>query len=546
MLVSYSDTSGAIGLTPTPSTFIAGGAVVASDPVNHTGFSSELFWAAYPFALAGINALADFWIASATQRLLALTTDGVLFKSSGGAFSTVQMASVMQDDAAMIVVGGQETGETGGKINRKAFIFDNGHSKIQVLTGDANSTTDFGGWNSNTNIPQDWTGGILGGASVSPPRGGIIHKERLWCWATPSGPHNIYASSLTDQENFKNAVAGQFEYVQAIGVGTGIRIAACASFKGMLFAFKYPRGIYFLDDTDVDAANWRWNPVTDAVGVCDSPYSVIVLDDDVLFMDANGHLNFLSAVTQQGVSSSDLTAALNLQQWTRDHINHGRLGRMVSCYYPAKKLVMIGVSSLTSLKNDLRLYLDFSNAEAEGQVVRISYSYRDINQALSIRRDTTGDGTQKPILGDDTGIVWKMDQPGKTKTGFPGVGRAHYQYNRTDFSHIDPVFGQRRKLFDALSIQFKPVGSWNLSVDSIIDGRYQETLLFSMGSRGFILDSSHLDVDKLSGDAVTVTRRRMTGSGYWLSLGGFVSGEGQDFSIVKHYVNIRPGGEEQR
>jgi len=139
-----------------------------------------------------------------------------------------------------------------------------------------------------------------------------------------------------------------------------------------------------------------------------------------------------------------------------------------------------------------------------------------------------------------------MDQAGKTKVGFPGVGQARYQYNRTDFSHLDPSLGQKRKLFDALTIQFKPTGLWNLSVDSIIDGRYHETLLFSMGNSAFILGTSHLGIDKLGGGGITTVRRRMTGSGYWLSLAGYVSGEGQDFSVVKHYVNMRPGGEEQR
>jgi len=95
---------------------------------------------------------------------------------------------------------------------------------------------------------------------------------------------------------------------------------------------------------DVDYLNWRWNPVW-MLSASVIPDSVIVLDDDVLFIDANGHINFLSAVTQMGVASSDLTATLNLQQWTRDHINLARLNRMTSCTTRQKKLAILGMSS---------------------------------------------------------------------------------------------------------------------------------------------------------------------------------------------------------
>lgn len=481
-----------------------------------------------------VIALADYWTTTATQRLLALGSDGVLYKSSGGFFTPITMASTMQDTyGAMIVVGGQETAGA----PRKAFVFDNGNTRIQTLSGDGVATTDFGnGWDTTTNIPLDW--------AVNPPRGAVIHKERLWPWAPANAPHNIYASRIGDHENFKNAVGGQFEYVQEIGTGTGIEIAAAASFKGMLFVFKYPRGIWFLDDTDVDYLNWRWNLVSDAVGVANSPHSVLVLDDDVMFVDPNGHIHFLSAVTQQGVRTSDLTAALNLQQYTRENINLTRLSQITSVWYPAKKLAMIGVPPIGSEQNGLRYYFDFSTATEAGQTVRISYTYRDVNRVLAIRQDEI-DGIQKPIFADENGLVWKMDQPNKTKTGFPNAGQARYQYSATDFSHLATELANKRKLFDAMTINFNPVGQWNLGVDSIIDGEYHETLYFSMGGGTSVLGTFRFG-ERFGGGSIQTNRRRMTGHGYWLGIGGFVSGEGHDFSVAKHIINFRVGGEEQR
>lgn len=526
VLIAYGDGDNASGVHASPSELT--GTVTASCAVG-----SEFFYGTLPFQQAKPNALADYWPTAAVQRLLAVGSDGIVYKSSGAEFTSLAMATVLADAAAMIVIGGQETAGA----PRKAFFFDSGNNRIQTLTGDGSSTTDFGnGWNTSTNIPVDW--------ATNAPRGGVIHKERLWCWAPANAPHNVYASKLRDHENFKNAVGGTFEYVQEIGTGTGLRLAAFASFKGMLFAFKYPRGIWFLDDTDVDYLNWRWNLVTDSVGVADSPYSVIVLDEDILFIAPDGHLHFLSAVTQQGITSADLTAKSNLQQWTRDNLNLNRLSRMTSTWYGAKKLAMIGLSSPEATANNLRVFLDFSNASDTG-IVRMSYSHRDVNRVLTVRRDSSTSGYQRPIFGDDDGLIWLMDQESKQKVGVPNVGQARYQYSPTDFSHVDPSLANKRKLFDALTVTFNPTGAWNIAIDTIIDGNYHETIYFSMGGGASVLGEFQFG-GHLGGDTITTNRRRMTGHGYWLSLAGWVQGEGHDFSVANHLVNFRVGGEEQR
>lgn len=526
VIVAVGDDSNGSGITSTHTEIVR-------DSTLAFGFSTNLFSGPLPFGTVAPNALSDYWVNSTTQRLLALGSDGIVYKSSGAAFTPLAMASVMTNNPGMIVIGGQEAA---GR-NRKAFFFDSGNTRIQTLTADGVATTDFGGWDTATNIPLDW--------ATNPPRGGVIHKERLWCWAPNNAPHNIYASKLRDHENFKNAVGGLLEYVQEIGTGKGLRIAAAVSFKGMLFVGKYPQGIYYLDDTDVDYLNWRWNLVSDAVGVADSPNSMIVLDDDVAIVDPSGHVHFLSAITQQGVATSDMTAKFNLQQWTKENVNLNQLHKMSSCWYGGKKVLFLGVCSIDQTSNNLRLMLDFSNAFDEGQTVRVSYSHRDINRVLATRRDGLTNGNLRPIFGDDDGKIWLMDQDAKIKVGVPNAGLARYQYNPTDFSHLDGSLANKRKIFDALTIVFNPTGSWNLAVDSVIDGRYQETLYFSMGGAASVLGTFALG-ERLGGGTITTSRRRMTGHGYWLSLGGYVASEGHDFSVAKHLVNFRLGGEEQR
>jgi hypothetical protein len=162
-----------------------------------------------------------------------------------------------------------------------------------------------------------------------------------------------------------------------------------------------------------------------------------------------------------------------------------------------------------------------------------------------VRRDSTADGVQRPIFAEDDGIVWKTTVGSKTKVGVPNAGQARYQYNPTNLGFVDPSLANRRKIFDALTITFSPVGSWNLSVDSIIDGNYKETLHFSMGGSASVLGTFRFG-ERFGGGSITTNRHRMTGSGYWLSLAGWVQGDGHDFSIATHLVNFRVGGEEQR
>jgi len=200
---------------------------------------TELFYSPYPFGTASVNALADYWINSTTQRLLALAQDGVVYKSSGGAFSPLTMATVMQDDTGVIVVGGQETGEFGGHNQRKAFVFDNGHSKIQTSRG-----RDRDDGLRRLEQHDEHPAGLDPGCGREPrchaasrrsdPQGAVVVLGDPW-W---SSQH--LREQARDHETFKNAVGGQFEYVQAIGVGTGIRNRRLRQLQGHAVRLQVP------------------------------------------------------------------------------------------------------------------------------------------------------------------------------------------------------------------------------------------------------------------------------------------------------------------
>jgi len=84
ILIAYADQGNAVGVTPNPTALVAGGTTSNPFSVNAHDvlLCTELFYSPYPFGTASVNALADYWINSTTQRLLALAQDGVVYKSS--------------------------------------------------------------------------------------------------------------------------------------------------------------------------------------------------------------------------------------------------------------------------------------------------------------------------------------------------------------------------------------------------------------------------------------------------------------------------------
>ena len=112
-----------------------------------------------------------------------------------------------------------------------------------------------------------------------------------------------------------------------------------------------------------------------------------------------------------------------------------------------------------------------------------------------------------------------------------------------DLSHIDPLLAAKRKIFDFLELLVEPKGNWNLSVDVIIDGETHETVQFNMGAEGSTLGSFVLNTNKLGGNEILNKRKQLTGTGNRISLIGYNSGDGQDFSVAKFLLYYRQAGE---
>lgn len=457
----------------------------------------------------------DFWPSSGVQRMVVLTSDGKLLKDTGsGAFGTTLKSGLNTTGIVPVFVEG---GIEAAGNDRKLFVFT-GSNKVQVLAADGATTHDI------TTPPADWGSAF--------PTTGTIHESRLMGAGNSNDPHRVYYSTAGDQEDFTGAGSGTI----SVYPGEGERIVQIMSYKGLLIVWKYPVGIYLIDTSNPDPANWRVQRLTKNVGGV-SPMGGVPTDDDVLFVDAALNIHALSAVKEFGdLADSNLARQDHIYAFLQDNINLARLSFIRGVYYPGKRELHFAMASQGSSVNDVRFVIDFNT-----QTPRFRYSDRDVCEGLWLRKDSNT--VPRLTAGDNAGFVWNLDQTSKLKdgAGYP----ASFQTPSLDFSYIDEKLGTVRKIGQFLELEVAPTGNWNLQVDVIWDGEVVQTVNFNMGSTGAALGSFVLGTDKLAGDQILTRKKRIVGSGRRLSLAGSNTGAGEDFAVGKFYLHCLVGDERE-
>ena len=398
-------------------------------------------------------------------RVITAALSGNLFKDlpfqggNTGDLDSVTLASGLSTTrhrGKFVPAGKENSGQL-----RKLFYF-NGVDPVQMISGDAGSAVVLAG------PPADWTGSD----GTKQPVNGIVHQGALFGFGNLNDPHRIYRSQTADHTQFTGGDSGQYPIASSIGE----RLYGAAQYQGVLFLWKYPRGIFYFDDTDPNFLNWSYHIRSEALGCAPSPHAVLPIDEDVLFCNSDGHFHLLSAVDSLGGQrASDLTRTYGLHDWMRDNVNTQALDQLTSAWDPATKIASFGCRSLaaTSPDNDLLLRWDFGQV-LRGGVPRFSYSNLWKPNALSIKRRNY---TDRPAL-----------MIGETSTSF-FVDPFNYGYRSVfgvlqgvpqtitvtgyDFSDQDPAMKNRRKHYRALELVFgaeSEVLSIPVSVQVALDG----------------------------------------------------------------------------
>ena len=471
-------------------------------------------------AIAGaptIRAGYDWWPTPSTQRMIVYTGDRLLKDSGDGTFSTTLASGLTASDVCVFVEGGKEAAAQ----DKKLFMFT-GTNQVKVLAGDGAIASDI------ASPAADW--------ATSFPTFGVNHENRMWAFGNVNDPHRVYYSDPTNHEDFAGPNAGSL----AIYPGEGQRLIGGVSFKNhLLILWKYPKGIYLVDTSNADPANWRVTRHTGEIG-SGSPRGIIVVEDDVWFVDQVGQIQRLSSVQEFGsIGSATLSDIDDMNAYMRRKYDIAQQAEKVQAvYYARKREVHFAVPSEASTINDRRLVVDLSKTPA----LRWRESDRDIVTALWSR--VGPDKVQQLVAGDDQGFVWLLDRPEKNKDGAGYLTEIQTAY--LDFSWEDPRLAAKNKNGQFLELVFDSLGAWKLEVDVLWDGVWRQTMTFDMGAKGATLGEFVLDEDALVESNVMAVRHRLEGSGKYLSLVFRNNNADEDFSIAKVLVSFQVGDERAR
>lgn len=515
---------GALGLvTDLPYTSLPPNSFIEAYNIDMSGGNVATALGATKFnstALTGsVLCLFDWEPTSGNQRTVAVTSDGKVWRDVGnGTFNSYTPIKTGLGTLSLENVKIVEGGATDTTTNKKLFIF-NGASQVQVIDGDGSSTADI------ATPAADW--------ATYYPTGGLIHAGRLFAWGNGNGPHNLYYSLASNHEVFAGGTSGVFSVFP--GDGTGIKTAI--SYKGRLFIFKSPYGVYWLDDTqDVsDPAKWLIRKLDNEFGVA-SPHSVIQVLNDLLAGNSTGSITSLQATDAFGdLEAGDILSNAKIENHVRTSINKSGVGLMYALYYPEKKQAMFTYRGVSSSAIDRILTLDIATGTP-----RIYWNTRNAPVCLALRKDTYG--IKRPIYGDSSGFVYLMEQ-----SSYSVSGSAYTSYFRTpdmDLGFTDSKLASINKNFEWLELVFDQTGSWNVTADIYIDGIRKETVNFAQAT-GAVLDSFILDTDVLGGSVTRQIRKRIHGYGRRIGIRVFNNTINRYFKIQGMIIGFRPAAEDQ-
>lgn len=479
-------------------TYFADGALYA-DP----GYASN----------SNILAGCDWFPQNSVQRMLVYTDDGRILRDTGtGLFSTVVSSGLSGNCVPVFVPGGSESSGS----ERKLFMF-NGANSPQVLSGDALVTSNI------STPPADW--------SVNKPTFGVVHEGRLWAGGNSNAPHTLYYSQLTNHENFTGSGSG----VLTVYPGVGERLIAAASYKGLLIVWKYPYGIYAVNTTDPDPTKWNVQTISQSIGAV-SPYSWLIVDNDILFMDNTGSFQLLSGIMEYGkIGSKNLSWIADLNPWVHDNFNLTELTKLRSVYYPWGREAFFALPEKTNTVNNQAIVIDFNRPDKP----RFRFNNKDVSQSLWLRRDS--DNVERPYSGDDSGFIWGIeDYDNRSKDGNPYT--SEFQTPHLDFGYADIKLATLRKNGQFLEILVDKLGTTTIYADIYWDGVFTHTATFNTVGSSSSLGSFILGTSALASDGLKTIRRRIVGSGNTFSV-KFRS-EGTDgFSVIRAYLYATVGDE---
>lgn len=467
---------------------------------------------------SSIVAIHDYWPTTVQQRLIALTTNGNVYRDTGGRDFGAQIAinsglGNLQANCKF-VEGGQESA---GR-NKKLFLFTYGVNQLQVLSGDGTAFAAL------TSPSVDWI-------ATNYPKCGCAFRGRLWAFAGQIS----YGSDTADHTNFASNYLAM-----AVYPGEGGEIRGCFVYKTKLFAFKDGGFIYILNDSDSSSLNWYWQRIGSNFGLS-APNALAEVIDTLILGNTSGNLSaFNPTLNTGGFQGQDLMREFQMSKYFRANANRSGVPVQHLMYYPDKKQLFATYRSGYFPQNDELLVIDYNT-----QQPRVAFWPKGNPVCLGLRKDINL--IARPMYGDSSGYVHLMDAETRSEGVSGGSGTAYqgmFQTDHTDFSYLDQSLSAKEKQFDFLAVTYNPEGPHNLSCDYYIDGRYIETINFPMnGAVNKALGTFTLGTDRMAQSNTETSIQRLRGTGRTFSAKFYNNGANQSFQVAAITVFLRPGAE---
>jgi hypothetical protein len=447
------------------------------------------------------------------ERFIAVTSDGNIYKGRDRQFGSAinsTITSVLTPNC-VFSEGGAETAGRG----KKLFLFTNGATLPQVLSGDGTAFTSIARPNS------DWT------STGTYPKFGVVHRNRLWAFAGQFS----YASDSGDQENFQTA-----NLTEAVYPGEGGELRGGFVYKTKLFAFKDGGFVYALNDEDTSETNWFWQKIGSNFGLA-APNACAEVLDDLVAGNTSGTINSFAATQKLGsVEAGDIIQQMQFETYLRGNTSKSGVPFQHLLYYAEKKILFATYRSAYYTYNDMLIAIDFGRLN----MARPSLWIKGYPQCLALYKDANQ--INRPMYGDKDGFLHLMDAEDRVEgsTAYTGA----FQIPHIDFSHENPRYSSMEKHFDFLAVHYIPEGSGDLSCDYYIDGRFRGTITFPMVQyKKPQLGTLTLGTDRLAQPTAETSIRKLTGTGRTFSAYFYNSGSNQSFQIPAISVFFRPGSE---
>jgi hypothetical protein len=443
----------------------------------------------------------DWHPTTAIQKQISVWDNGDIYKEAAGNIDAVTLASSINVTNPVVFV---ECGQPAPTDSRILLMFSEGVAPRKLVADGA--TMSVLGSTPGTDIPVEWTG-------TTQPAGSVFHDFRVYAWLG----HTIYTSELTDHTSFwDDSVLVQppiFDVQPGIGTKISAIVPDTQTGGTKIIVFKYPLGIFIIDTLNVVSSYIPVTTLSTDVG-CAGPHAAAVVENDVFFIGANGHLYSLQAtMTNKNVAQADITQALNMSRWILSHVSlkEADLKFAKLLYNNENKELLVTMRSKNSpTMNDIIYRVDLS----EIQRPKITHDTRDdYYNACWFQRGTNG---EKVLLtGGDDGMIYRSVETSNVITDaddeqiiYSGV----IELPETNFSYAGQELNNRIIKYDWLELDFIRKSNTQLAVGFRVDTKTVNTQTFQLSAEGSQLDQGQLDSFILGGGTAVETRKIRVGA----------------------------------